>query len=135
MESQGQGFSAFITARSLVTRSFPASQPGCSLPLCQAKWVVLFCLFFFFLPRLVISWRFEAISITMKTLLCKMSICLFKGIFHRSDLNRSVKCQERMFNEDQLEALIGWVFNGFPFFFWWLFYPWDAVFTEILIKF
>lgn len=44
MESQGQGFSAFITARSLVTRSFPVSQPGCSLPLCQAKWVVLvFC--------------------------------------------------------------------------------------------
>lgn len=40
-----------------------------------------------------------------------------------------------MFNEDQLEALIGWVFNGLPFLFWLLFYPWDAVFTEILVKF
>lgn len=39
-----------------------------------------------------------------------------------------------MFNEDQLEALIGWVFNGLPFF-WLLFYPWDSVFTEILVKF
>lgn len=64
-----------------------------------------------------------------------MSVCLFKGIFHCSNLNRSVKCQERMFNEDQLEALIGWVFNGLPFLFWLLFYPWDAVFTEILVKF
>lgn len=58
------------------------------------------------------SWGCKAISITTKTLLCKMSICLFKGIFRRSNLNCAVKCQERVFNEDQLEALIGWVFNG-----------------------
>lgn len=53
----------------------------------------------------------------MKTLLCKMSISLFEGIFHSSNLNCTVKCQEWMFNEDQLEALIGWVFNGFFFIF------------------
>lgn len=39
-----------------------------------------------------------------------------------------------MFNEDQLEALIGWVFNGLLFFRL-LLYPWDSVFTEILVKF
>jgi len=60
----------------------------------------------------------------MKTLLCETSVSLFKGIFHSSHLNSTVKCQERMFNEDRLEALIGWVFNrlfslflSFSFFF------------------
>lgn len=50
MESQGQELPAFTAPRSLFTRSFPASQPGCSLPLCQAKWtgLVLFLLFGFF---------------------------------------------------------------------------------------
>lgn len=58
----------------------------------------------------------KPLVLLLKTLLCKMSICLFKGIFHCSNLNCAVKCQKRMFNEDQLEALIGWIFNGLLFF-------------------
>jgi len=44
VESQGQGLPTFTAARSLVTRSFLASQRGCSLPLCQAQG----CFFFHF---------------------------------------------------------------------------------------
>lgn len=47
MESQGQGLPEFTAARILVTRSFPASQPGCSLSLCQAKWFLVLVFFFF----------------------------------------------------------------------------------------
>lgn len=91
-----------------------ASPPASSsLPLHQAQEDFLF----FFFPRSGRSSGFQAISIAMKTLLCKMSISLFEGIFHSSNLNCTVKCQEWMFNEDQLEALIGWVFNGFFFIF------------------
>lgn len=63
-----------------------------------------------------------------------MSICLFEEIFHHSNLKCAVKCQERLFNENQLEALIGWVFNGLLFF-GCCFILGTLVFTEILVKF